>query len=91
MRISLGGMIRRGFLLRNGRNWRTEVLYLEDDTVRGWRKIYDQRGIAGPCCSWTRFIQRMRCGRLAAHRHFSRISVKFEPLKALATYGDSYY
>ncbi len=24
-----------------------EVLYLDDDTVRGWRKIYDERGIAG--------------------------------------------
>ncbi len=24
-----------------------EVLYLDDDTVRGWRKLYDERGIAG--------------------------------------------
>ena len=24
-----------------------KVLYLDDDTVRGWRKIYDERGIAG--------------------------------------------
>src|SRR5271169_462469 len=24
-----------------------KVLYLDDDTVRGWRKLYDERGIAG--------------------------------------------
>jgi len=24
-----------------------EVLYLDDDTVRGWRKLYEERGIAG--------------------------------------------
>jgi transposase len=79
MRISLGGMIRRGFLSseewqelarlardgsaehRVGRRanailllddgWScervAEILYLDDDTVRGWRKIYDERGITG--------------------------------------------
>jgi transposase len=79
MRISLGGMIRGGFLgseerkelvrlardgsaeHRVGRRsnailllndgWScervAEALYLDDDTVRGWRKIYDERGIAG--------------------------------------------
>ena len=79
MRISLGGMIRRGFLSveerkelvwlardgsaehRVGRRANAilllddglscervaKVLYLDDDTVRGWRKIYDERGIAG--------------------------------------------
>ena len=79
MRISLGCMIRRGFLkseerkelvrlARNGSaehrigrranailllddGWScervAEVLYLDDDTVRGWRKIYDERGLAG--------------------------------------------
>ncbi len=79
MRISLGGMIRRGFLsseerkelarlardgsaehrvgrranaillLDNGWSCErvAEVLYLDDDTVRGWRKLYDERGIAG--------------------------------------------
>jgi transposase len=24
-----------------------KVLYLDDDTVRGWRKLHDERGIAG--------------------------------------------
>ena len=24
-----------------------KVLYLDDDTVRSWRKLYDERGIAG--------------------------------------------
>jgi transposase len=24
-----------------------KVLYLDDDTVRGWRKLYDERGVAG--------------------------------------------
>ena len=82
-----------------------KVLYLDDDTVRGWRKLYEERGIAGleefdaggsssrlsteqeealkahvaqslprgtrlaltrPCCSWTRCIQLMPHGRLAA-------------------------
>ena len=79
MRISLGGMIRRGFLSveerkelvwlardgsaehRVGRRANAilllddglscervaKVLYLDDDTVRGWRKIYNERGIAG--------------------------------------------
>jgi transposase len=79
MRISLGGMIRRGFLSAEERKelvWLArdgsaehrvgrranailllddglscervaKVLYLDDDTVRGWRKIYDERGIAG--------------------------------------------
>jgi transposase len=79
MRISLGGMIRGGFLSAEGRKELVrlardgsaehrvgrranailllddglscervaEVLYLDDDTVRGWRKLYDERGIAG--------------------------------------------
>ena len=79
MRISLGGMIRRGFLNTEERKelvWLTrdgsaehrvgrranailllddglscervaKVLYLDDDTVRSWRKLYDERGIAG--------------------------------------------
>ena len=78
-RISVWGMIRRGFLSAAERkellSWARDglaehrlarranailllddglscervakVLYLDDDTVRGWRKLYDERGIAG--------------------------------------------
>jgi transposase len=79
MRISLGGMIRGGFLSSEERKelarlardgsaahrvarranailllddgWSCEqvakALYLDDDTVRSWRQLYDERGIAG--------------------------------------------
>ena len=89
MRISLGGMIRRGFLSseerqdlarlardgsaehRVGRRanailllddgWScepvAEILYLDDDTVRGWRKIYDERGITGSYSSTPEAVQ----------------------------------